>query len=469
MPLVKSLKEKRWALVAIFLGVIAGFGSALICIAWNLVIFGFNIMYIVSPLLAGFIETSLASRKYGRSTGAISALLTFMLINGYGWFGPGIIFPKEPVTLSLITIIAIILTIQAAFPILVNYILFVVVVGTFLKITKSLLNMPSRIMRRMPIDTKKEALTKQPDEIFLDTLTIPLLSVPNPDGKKIQRYLGLVAGEGFAEEKKSEGRLSNLLKIIEPTPLEDMNLGEAKKAALSRMLQNAKSMGANAVEEVLIDYVSMGGLQGSATLVTATGTAIILGEEGPEESNMERIIEKIKDSDRQTDKDEIISVEDETTKEILGTDVYTGVDQLLDGTNLPILDLEFTPSEDYKELEKRYLAVLRYLEKLGNTFEEDTKSKSEMGHKLKLFDKSDYRGMDIMRTKEEIIGKEVVDVNARVIGKVKDVDINFETRTVERLIVGQGGFLQGIRSSEDIIIPLHMVIAIGDKILMKRE
>ena len=40
------------------------------------------------------------------------------------------------------------------------------------------------------------------------------------------------------------------------------------------MLENAESMGANAVVEVLIDYVSMGGLQGSATIVTATGTAV---------------------------------------------------------------------------------------------------------------------------------------------------------------------------------------------------
>lgn len=75
--------------------------------------------------------------------------------------------------------------------------------------------------------------------------------------------------------------------------------------------------------------------------------------------------------------------------------------------------------------------------------------------------------MDIMRIKEEIIGKEVVDVNAIVIGQAKDVDINFETRTVERIIVGQGGILQGIRSSEDTVVPLSKVIAIGDKILIK--
>lgn len=280
--MLSSLKnyliEKRWALVAIFLGTILGFGSAVICVAWNLVIFGFNIMYIVSPLLAGFVETVIARRKYGRSTGAISALLTFLLINGYGWFGPGWIFPKEPVTLSLITIIAIVLTIQAAFPILVNYILFVVVVGTFMKILGFLVLLPSKIspFNKPSATEPPEEIAKQADEIFLESLTIPLVTVPNVEKGKIKIYAGLVMGEAVAEEKKSEGRFSNILKIIEPTGLDDMNLGEARKVAMSRMLEEAESVGANAVEEVLIDYVSMGGLQGSATIVTATGTAIIM-------------------------------------------------------------------------------------------------------------------------------------------------------------------------------------------------
>jgi len=44
---------------------------------------------------------------------------------------------------------------------------------------------------------------------------------------------------------------------------------------VSRMLEEAKSMGADNVIDVLVDYVSMGGLQGSALIVTATGTAVI--------------------------------------------------------------------------------------------------------------------------------------------------------------------------------------------------
>jgi uncharacterized protein YbjQ (UPF0145 family) len=54
-----------------------------------------------------------------------------------------------------------------------------------------------------------------------------------------------------------------------------MNLGEARRLAISRMLDNAKSMGANTVLEVLINYVSVGGLQGNAFIVSASGTAVI--------------------------------------------------------------------------------------------------------------------------------------------------------------------------------------------------
>ncbi|MEN6292748.1 MAG: heavy metal-binding domain-containing protein [Methanobacterium sp.] len=281
--MVASLKkfwiEKRWALAAIFLGIFWGFGSAIICIAFNLVIFGFNIMYIVSPLLAGFVETVIARRRYGKSTGAISALLTFILINAYGWFSPGFLFPKEPVRLSLITIIAIILTLQAAFPTFMNYVLLVTSVGVFKKFIGLLVYIPSKILRRpLPkAEEKEEILTETPvfDE-FLNELTTPLLSVPPVEGQKIKKYVGLVTGLAIAEEKETEGKLSALTKMIEPTLLDDLYLEEARKLAVSRMLEEAKSLGADNVIDVLVDYVSMGGLQGSALIVTATGTAVIV-------------------------------------------------------------------------------------------------------------------------------------------------------------------------------------------------
>lgn len=271
----KTLMEKRWGIIAIILGILVGFISALVCIIWHLVIFGFNIMYIISPLMAGFVETIIARRKYGKSTGAISALATFLLINIYGWFIPGsIIDPtKEPATLSFITIIAIVLTIQAAFPIFMNYLLFVVGVSIIRRIIGALIFFPSRISGK-PRETSKYEISGPPaDENFLNELTAPLLSVPNTG--KIKKNIGLVTGEAIAEEKETAGLVNKLTNVLEPTLLENVNLGEARKEAMSRMLEKAKLMGANNVVEVIIDYVSMGGLQGSVLIVTATGTAVI--------------------------------------------------------------------------------------------------------------------------------------------------------------------------------------------------
>ncbi len=271
-----SLIEKRWAFAAVIIGFLVGFLSAFICVAFHLVIFGFNIMYIISPLIAGVVETIIARRKYGRTTGAISALLIFILINIYGWLLPGWIYPKDPATLSLITLIAILLMLQAAFPTFINYLLLVFGVGLFRRIIKFLVFFPARIHGTPPESMEKKIITApSPDETFLDELDTPLLSISPIKNGKIKKYLGLVTGLAVADEEEPEGRLLKLSKIIQPVQLEDIHLGEARKVAISRMLEEAESIGANRVTEVLIDYVSMAGLQGSAVIVTATGTAVL--------------------------------------------------------------------------------------------------------------------------------------------------------------------------------------------------
>jgi uncharacterized protein YbjQ (UPF0145 family) len=274
----RSIIDKRWAIVAILMGILVGFISAYLCIIYHLIIFGFNIMYIISPLMAGVVETVIARRKYGRSTGAISALITFLLINIYGWFLPGIFVDptKEPASLSFITIIAIILTLQAAFPILMNYILFVIGLGLIRRIIAFMVFLPSKIRGQ----TRETVVTKEiagqgVDEIFLDGLDIPLLSIPPVEGGRVKKSIGLVIGEAVAQETETNGFVEKLSKINEPTNLDDFNLGDARKVAISRMFENAKALGANTVVDVSLDYNSMGGFQGSALIITATGTAVI--------------------------------------------------------------------------------------------------------------------------------------------------------------------------------------------------
>jgi uncharacterized protein YbjQ (UPF0145 family) len=270
----KSIIEKRWAITAIVLGILVGFFSAYLCIYFHLIIFGFNIMYIVSPLAAGFVETVIARRKYGKSTGAISAILTFIIINIYGWIILGII-TNNPAELSLITIIAIILTIQAAFPIFMNYILFVVGLGIIKKLVGFLVFLPSKIRRTTIQEETIGTVGTQADEIFLDELDIPLLTIPPVESGRVKKSIGLVIGEAVAQETETDGFVGKLSKINEPTNLGDFNLGDARKAAISQMFENAKALGANTVVDVSLDYNSMGGFQGSALIVTATGTAVI--------------------------------------------------------------------------------------------------------------------------------------------------------------------------------------------------
>jgi uncharacterized protein YbjQ (UPF0145 family) len=265
--------EKRWAFGAIIIGVLVGFISAVICVRWNFVIFGFNIMFIVSPLIAGYVEAYIARRKYGKSTGAISALLIFIIINAYSW-----LFPKDPIVLNLFTLGGLALMIQAAFPILINYILFVVFLGTITWVIgylgDFLSKMTDKIIRRSPEDESDEGAeadqeTAVPD--FLDTLETPILTIPYVGEGKIVKHLGMVVGEAVLGEKASKG----ISKMVSQDKVEDMELKKARERAIANLLKDAEKIGGNTVIEVLIDYNSIGGLSGSATIVTATGTAVV--------------------------------------------------------------------------------------------------------------------------------------------------------------------------------------------------
>ena len=261
--------EKRWAIVAILIGTGVGFLSALLCVRWHLVIFGFNIAFIISPLIAGFVETLIARRLYGKSTGAISALLIFIIINAYAW-----LFPKDPIVLNFFTLGGLALMIQAAFPILINYIIFVVFLGVLTYIIGYLGNLLSKAMdkisKRTPESEDVREILEDPLKNFMNNLEVPIVSIPHMDGGKITKHIGLVTGEAIVKEK-SEG-ISKLTKKLQ---LGEMNLDEARNAAIARMLENANKMGANTVIEVLVDYNSVGGLKGNAIIVTATGTAVI--------------------------------------------------------------------------------------------------------------------------------------------------------------------------------------------------
>lgn len=73
-----------------------------------------------------------------------------------------------------------------------------------------------------------------------------------------------------------------------------------------------------------------------------------------------------------------------------------------------------------------------------------------------------------MRIKDELFGKEVLDADVQIVGKVSDVVFDANTFEITDLVLKKSGISEQIKSSENII-PMELVKVIGDKILLKGE
>ena len=61
---------------------------------------------------------------------------------------------------------------------------------------------------------------------------------------------------------------------------------------------------------------------------------------------------------------------------------------------------------------------------------------------------------------KELFGKQVIDVNAKVVGKVVDIDLDIEEATITGILVKTGW-------TQKVSIPPKNIDRIGDKILLK--
>ncbi len=73
-----------------------------------------------------------------------------------------------------------------------------------------------------------------------------------------------------------------------------------------------------------------------------------------------------------------------------------------------------------------------------------------------------------MRIRDELFGKEVLDVDVQIVGKVHDVIFDKDTFEVTDLVLKRTGLSEQLKASEDIV-PMELVKVIGDKILLKGE
>ena len=73
-----------------------------------------------------------------------------------------------------------------------------------------------------------------------------------------------------------------------------------------------------------------------------------------------------------------------------------------------------------------------------------------------------------MRIKDELFGKEVLDADIQIVGKVYDVVLDKDTFEITDLVIKKTGISEQIKSSENLV-PMELVKVIGDKILLKGE
>lgn len=73
-----------------------------------------------------------------------------------------------------------------------------------------------------------------------------------------------------------------------------------------------------------------------------------------------------------------------------------------------------------------------------------------------------------MRIKDELFGKEVLDAEVQIVGKVADVVLDRDTFEITDLVIKKTGISEQIKASENVI-PMELVKVIGDKILLKGE
>lgn len=89
-----------------------------------------------------------------------------------------------------------------------------------------------------------------------------------------------------------------------------------------------------------------------------------------------------------------------------------------------------------------------------------------------------------MRVVEELPGKVIVNANGNEVGKVDDVEIDLEARSLEALVVKGKGILSkqfqadklaslmkrlGVTKTEDLLIPFDEVQAIGKYVVLKKS
>jgi uncharacterized protein YbjQ (UPF0145 family) len=102
-----------------------------------------------------------------------------------------------------------------------------------------------------------------------------ITTTPSFEGRRIVRYLGVVAGEAIMGANVFKDLFAGVRDIVGGrSGTYERELQRAREIALDELEQRARALGANAVVGVDLDYEVLG--QGNSMLmVSASGTAVV--------------------------------------------------------------------------------------------------------------------------------------------------------------------------------------------------
>jgi uncharacterized protein YbjQ (UPF0145 family) len=107
-------------------------------------------------------------------------------------------------------------------------------------------------------------------------MTVIVTTTPSIEGKTIVEYKGIVCGEVISGINFVKDFLAGLRDVFGGRAgAYEGELIAARESALNEMVDRARSMGANAVVGVDIDYEVIG-QNGSMLMISASGTAVVV-------------------------------------------------------------------------------------------------------------------------------------------------------------------------------------------------
>ncbi len=266
---LKFSKERKYHILSIIIGTLIGIFSIYLCIYLKLEIFGFNFYLIISPLIAGFVETYLSQYLTKKSSGAISAIILFIVTNAIGW-----LFPSNPIKWNFFTIGGLLVMLQAAFPLTINCIL----AGIVIILTTNFGRIIKFLRKIFRIEKKSKPIPLSNIDLE-DNVNVLILN--NHLDIQIKEYHGVI----FAEEVIEFHEISNNKAIeymgsslVEKKKIKHDDYLKAKEFIINELKENAVKINANAIIDLKIEYTNYNQQIPPDMLIIAYGTAVTIDD-----------------------------------------------------------------------------------------------------------------------------------------------------------------------------------------------